>query len=114
MRYIDCFNHFFPPVFFDKMINSPGSIADIGKRIRGIPNIYQLEPRLKLVESYDNYSQVLSLGLPPLDLKEPWHGYRLSQWTEENIEEAAKALTGRYFETGEKLAKRRKPSKPTE
>jgi 4-hydroxy-3-polyprenylbenzoate decarboxylase len=55
-----------------------------------------------------------ALGLPPLDLKEPWHGYRLSQWTEENIEEAAKALTGRYFETGEKLAKRRKPSKPTE
>ena len=48
-----------------------------------------------------------ALGLPPLDLKAPWHGYTLSQWTGENIEEAAKALTGRYFETGEKLAKRR-------
>jgi UbiD family decarboxylase len=49
-----------------------------------------------------------ALGLPPLDLKSPWHGYTLTQWTEENIDEAAKALTGRYFETGEKLAKRRR------
>jgi UbiD family decarboxylase len=50
-----------------------------------------------------------ALGLPALDLKTPWHGYPLSAWTEENAEEAELAVTGRYFETGEKLAKRRVP-----
>ena len=48
-----------------------------------------------------------ALGLPALDLKAPWHGYPLSQWTEENAREAELAVTGRYFETGEKLARRR-------
>jgi 4-hydroxy-3-polyprenylbenzoate decarboxylase len=48
------------------------------------------------------------LGLPPLDLKSPWHGYPLTAWTEENAQEAELAVAGRYFETGEKLAGRRK------
>ena len=50
-----------------------------------------------------------ALGLPALDLKRPWHGYPLSAWTPENAEEAELAVTGRYFETGEKLSKRRAP-----
>jgi 4-hydroxy-3-polyprenylbenzoate decarboxylase len=49
------------------------------------------------------------LGLPALDLKAPWHGYPLSVWTPENAEEAELAVTGRAFETGAKLAKRRAP-----
>jgi 4-hydroxy-3-polyprenylbenzoate decarboxylase len=50
-----------------------------------------------------------ALSLPSLDLKTPWHGYPLSAWTEENAEEAEHAVTGRYFDTGAKLAKRRGP-----
>ncbi len=68
MRYIDSFNHFFPPRFFDKMLASPGSIADIGKRIRGIPHIYDLDLRMKQVEAFPDYSQILSLGLPAFDV----------------------------------------------
>ncbi len=49
-----------------------------------------------------------SLALPPLDLKAPWHGYPLDGWTAENEAEASLALVGQYFETGEKLAGRRK------
>ena len=47
------------------------------------------------------------LGLPALNLSDPWHGYPLTDWTEENTDEAEKAVTGRYFETGEKLVGRR-------
>ena len=50
------------------------------------------------------------LGLPALNLSDPWHGYPLTDWTEENTDEAEKAVTGRYFETGKKLAGRRKPT----
>ncbi|HXJ02679.1 MAG TPA: UbiD family decarboxylase [Micropepsaceae bacterium] len=55
-------------------------------------------------------SRWAALGLPALDLKTPWHGYPLSAWTAENAEEAVMAVTGRYFETGEKVAKRRTPT----
>lgn len=48
-----------------------------------------------------------ALGLPALALKTPWHGYPLTEWTAENADEAERAVTGRYFDTGEKLAGRR-------
>jgi hypothetical protein len=48
-----------------------------------------------------------ALGLPELHLNAPWHGYPLSQWSEENRQEAEFAVTGRYFETGDKLSRRR-------
>jgi 4-hydroxy-3-polyprenylbenzoate decarboxylase len=47
------------------------------------------------------------LGLPALELQTPWYGYPLTAWTAENAEEAELAVTGRYFETGAKLAARR-------
>jgi len=46
-------------------------------------------------------------GLPPLRVKEPWYGYSLGRWTEENEEEAAMAVRGEYGKTGEKFARSR-------
>jgi 4-hydroxy-3-polyprenylbenzoate decarboxylase len=43
-------------------------------------------------------------GLPPLQLRAPWYGYPLEWWTEEEAEEAALAVQGRYYETGAKFA----------
>ena len=51
-----------------------------------------------------------ALSLPALNLQTPWHGYPLSAWTAENALEAELAVTGRYFETGAKLAGRREPT----
>jgi 4-hydroxy-3-polyprenylbenzoate decarboxylase len=47
------------------------------------------------------------LGLPKLNPKMPWFGYSLGQWDEELDEEAALAVQGRHYETGEKLKSRR-------
>ncbi len=49
-------------------------------------------------------------GLPELKLKEPWHGYGLGYWTEEEEEEAGLALEGKHYLTGEKMASRRRKS----
>ncbi len=46
-------------------------------------------------------------GLPKLSAKEPWYGYSLGYWTEENEEEAELALKGEHYQTGEKLARQR-------
>ena len=45
-----------------------------------------------------------ALGLPDLELRDPWFGYELGEWTEENRSEAALATLGRYLETGTKLS----------
>lgn len=48
------------------------------------------------------------LQLPPLQLKEPWAGYSLGYWTQEEEEEAELAVQGRHYETGEKQLQTRR------
>jgi 4-hydroxy-3-polyprenylbenzoate decarboxylase len=48
------------------------------------------------------------LQLPPLHLKEPWWGYSLGYWTEEEDQEAELAVQGRHYETGEKQKQTRR------
>src|ERR687888_323964 len=67
MRYIDAFNHFFPKRFFDELVQTPGGSKDLGKRVRGIPALFDLDERLRVVDSFPDYSQVLSLGMPAID-----------------------------------------------
>ena len=47
------------------------------------------------------------LGLPSLSPKEPWCGYELGFWTEEEKEEAELALRDEHYKTGEKIAAQR-------
>jgi 4-hydroxy-3-polyprenylbenzoate decarboxylase len=45
-------------------------------------------------------------GLPPLKLREPWHGYSLGDWTREDEEFAELAAQGRFAEIEAKLAEK--------
>jgi predicted TIM-barrel fold metal-dependent hydrolase len=67
MRYIDAFNHFFPQRLWDKMLASEGAARDIGKRMRGIPCIYDLGERFRVMDMFQDYTQIISLGMPPLE-----------------------------------------------
>jgi predicted TIM-barrel fold metal-dependent hydrolase len=67
MLYIDSFCHFFPGAFFKKLSETPGGSRDIGKRIQGVRTIHDLEARLRVMDGFGEYAQVLSLGLPPIE-----------------------------------------------
>ena len=67
MRYIDAFNHFFPKRYYDALLDTPAGGKDLGKRVRGIPALSDIDIRLQVVDQFENYSQVLSLGLPPVE-----------------------------------------------
>jgi len=41
------------------------------------------------------------LELPPLQLKSPWFGYNLGSWSEEDAADAARAVRGEHYRTGE-------------
>jgi len=62
---IDAFTHFMPAKFFDKLVES--GAGDIGKRMRGVPAIYDLDHRRKMVESFPDYAQILSYPMPPVE-----------------------------------------------
>ena len=48
------------------------------------------------------------LGLPEITPQEPWFGYSMGEWSEEQERFAQMAVDGDYFETGKILAQRRR------
>jgi len=67
MRYIDAFNHFFPKRIYDLMLQSPAGQKDLGIRMQGIPALYDVDERLRVVDSFPDYTQVICLGMPAID-----------------------------------------------
>jgi predicted TIM-barrel fold metal-dependent hydrolase len=67
MRYIDAFCHFFPENIFKLMSQTAGGAINIGKRVQGVRTIWDLDARLEMMAPFKDYTQVLSLGLPPLE-----------------------------------------------
>lgn len=63
---IDAFNHFFPKKYFDKLLAS--GTPDMGKRVTNIPALHDLDLRRKIVGSFPDYKQVISLAAPPLEV----------------------------------------------
>jgi len=65
---IDIFNHIFPRNYFDKMLEVAGDYKDMGKRVREIPVIYDLDKRFRVMDLFDDYAQVICLGAPPIEV----------------------------------------------
>lgn len=64
---LDIFNHFFPRAFWDKMLAVAPNGRDMSKRVRAIPAIVDLDARLRIVERFGDYAQVLCLPSPPVE-----------------------------------------------
>src|SRR6185295_18445592 len=62
---IDLFNHLFPQAFFDRYIEN--GLPDIGKRVKAMPTIVNLDARFKVMDEFGEYCQVISLPAPPIE-----------------------------------------------
>src|SRR5258705_10697905 len=90
MRYIDAFHHFFPKRIYELMLQSPAGPKDLGKRMQGIPALYDVEERLRVVDSFPDYTQVICLGMPPIDrLTGPDHSPDWAQIANDGLAELA-------------------------
>jgi aminocarboxymuconate-semialdehyde decarboxylase len=63
---IDAWTHFFPKRFFDKLQDL--AVRDMGKRVRSIPALFDLDVRKKIVDGFPDYAQILSYPQPPLEI----------------------------------------------
>lgn len=57
-----------------------------------------LPKREYMVHAQDMWKE---LGLPELELKAPWFGYNLGSWSEEDVQDAERAVRGEHLITGE-------------
>ncbi len=63
---LDIYNHIFPMAFFERMqevIPDKGPI----KRWLNIPVLYDLDARLRMMDGFGDYRQILSMSMPPIE-----------------------------------------------
>jgi len=64
---IDAYTHFFPKKFFDKLCAVAGQYKDMGKRVRSLPALYDVNVRKKIVDGHRDYQQILAYPQPPIE-----------------------------------------------
>ncbi len=64
---IDAYTHFFPKKFFDKMLEVAGQYKDMGKRVRAIPPLFDLDARKRIIDTHKDYQQVIAYPQPPIE-----------------------------------------------
>jgi uncharacterized protein len=64
---IDAYTHFFPKRPFDKLMEVASDYKDIGKRVRSVRALYDLDHRKSIVDGYNDYAQILSYPQPSVE-----------------------------------------------
>lgn len=64
---IDIFPHILPKLYFDKVQTSGTAGMLMAKRIQAVTALHDLDARLRIMDEYENYTQVLTLGAPPIE-----------------------------------------------
>ena len=68
MQKLDAFNHFFPERYHRKMLEIAATHKDMGKRIRNVPLLHDLDGRFRVMDRFGgDYRQILSLPSPPIE-----------------------------------------------
>jgi len=67
MRKIDIFNHILPEGYANRMWEVAPGWKDLGKRMRGVPMLVDLDVRFRVMDAFAGYQQILSLATPPID-----------------------------------------------
>ena len=67
MRKIDVFNHIFPEPYVARMKDIAPNFKDVGKRVRGVPMLVDLDVRFRVMDRFEGYQQILSIATPPVE-----------------------------------------------
>jgi len=97
MKKLDIFNHIFPEPFYDLMLEVAPAQQDIGKRVRGVPMLHDLDERFRVMDRFEDYQQILSLASPPLEtLGEPDVSAKLARAANDGMAELVDRYPDRF------------------
>jgi aminocarboxymuconate-semialdehyde decarboxylase len=93
MKKIDIFNHVLPHKFFERI----GELKDIGKRMREVPMLVDLDERFRVMDRFPDYFQVLCAGMPPIEaLAGPAESPGLARVCNDGLAELCERHPGRF------------------
>ena len=68
MQVIDIYTHIFPDAFFTEMTKASDKLGNMGKRLRTITPLFDLDLRFRQMDVMgDGYQQIISLPNPPIE-----------------------------------------------
>jgi uncharacterized protein len=68
MRKIDIFTHIMPPAYHARLMSVAPNFADVGKRMRNVAMLVDLDLRFRVMDAFEDYQQILSLPTPPIEV----------------------------------------------
>ena len=85
---IDIYCHIFPDKFFQEMTRVAPKLENIGKRLRGVTKLFDLDERFKEMDQFGDYRQIISLPNPPIeDIAKPDVGLQLARIANDSMAE---------------------------
>jgi len=66
-RKIDIYNHVMPRTVADRIRELAPGKGDMVKRATSIPMLYDIEARVRMMDQWPGYQQVLTLSSPPIE-----------------------------------------------
>src|SRR5262249_43312720 len=64
---IDIYCHIYPEKFFEEMTKLSPQTQNLGKRLRTITKLFDLDERFREMDAFGDYRQVISLPNPPIE-----------------------------------------------
>src|SRR5262249_4310356 len=77
---IDIYCHIYPEKFFEEMTKLSPQTQNLGKRLRTITKLFDLNERFREMDQFGDYRQIISLPNPPIEeIAEGEAGLRLAR-----------------------------------
>src|SRR5260221_4794887 len=64
---IDIYCHIYPEKFFEEMTKLSPQTQNLGKRLRTITKLFDLDERFREMDQFGHYRQIISLPNPPIE-----------------------------------------------
>src|SRR5262252_390979 len=64
---VDIYCHIYPDRFFQEMTKAAPNLENIGKRLRGITKLFDLDARFKEMDQFGDYREIISLPNPAIE-----------------------------------------------
>jgi aminocarboxymuconate-semialdehyde decarboxylase len=94
---VDIYTHIFPDRFFQELERGSPKLGNMGKRLRSVKKLFDLDARFREMDDFGDYRQIISLPNPPIeDIAEGEVALKLAQVANDSMAELCARHPNRF------------------